>query len=282
MMIIEILLASATIYILLSFACLYLAHALPRNPVVNPPDWGNITDIKLNTRDSREIEVWRIEPDNPLQPEKVVVLAHGWGRNRDRMVDRARMFGKWGYTTVIHSARDHGGSSPKRFMNAPKFAEDIETVIRWIGKPVILYGHSAGAAGAIIAASRMPENITHLFMEGSYADPRKALLNLYTRFNLFFGFVFARTVIFLMDMLYEFRLDAISPVNLAEKITCPVMIIHGENDNRIPSDNAYRLKNGFTHGKTHFFIARGRGHSDSSDSPDYPAAVRQFLNAYSG
>ncbi len=58
------------------------------------------------------------------------------------MVPRARMFARLGFTTVIHSARDHGNSSPKKFMNAVKFAEDIEAVIKWVGEPVRLYGHS--------------------------------------------------------------------------------------------------------------------------------------------
>ena len=96
----------------------------------------------------------RVEPDTPSKG--IVLLAHGWGRNRDRMVNRARMFGSMGYTTVIHSARDHGQSTSCRFMNAMKFCEDIEAVLNWVGEPVILYGHSAGAGGAIIAAERNP------------------------------------------------------------------------------------------------------------------------------
>jgi pimeloyl-ACP methyl ester carboxylesterase len=101
--------------------------------------------------------VWRIEPDG--ESRGTILLAHGWGRNRDRMVNRARMFGSMGYTTVIHSARDHGNSSPRRVMNSLSFAEDIEAVIDWIGAPAILYGHSAGSAAAIITAARKPESI---------------------------------------------------------------------------------------------------------------------------
>ena len=101
------------------------------------------------------LDVWRIEPEG--ESRGIVVLAHGWSRNRDRMVPRARMFARMGFTTVIHSARDHGNSSRKRSMNAVKFAEDIEAVLQWVGEPVILYCHSAGSAGAIIACDwRVP------------------------------------------------------------------------------------------------------------------------------
>jgi len=37
-------------------------------------------------------------------------------------------------------------------VNAVTFAEDIETVLRWVGRPVILYGHSAGSVAAAIVA----------------------------------------------------------------------------------------------------------------------------------
>ncbi len=44
-------------------------------------------------------------------------------------------------------------------MNAFRFAEDIEAVLKWIDEPVLLYGHSAGAAATVIAAHRSQERI---------------------------------------------------------------------------------------------------------------------------
>ena len=80
------------------------------------------------------------------------------------MVDRARIFGKMGFTTIMHSARDHGGSTSHRFMNALRFAEDIESVLKWVNEPVLLYGHSAGAAAAAIAAHKNSEIVNLLFL----------------------------------------------------------------------------------------------------------------------
>lgn len=153
------------IYLLLCTLMVYVVQQVPRNPVKDPPDWGNVTDTRIPAEGGGFLEVWRIEPPGDLKG--IVVFAHGWGRNRDRMVGRARIFAGWGYTAVIHSARDHGNSSPKRLMNAARFSEDIEAVMNWVGEPVILYGHSAGSAGAIIAANRCPSSIRALFLEAS-------------------------------------------------------------------------------------------------------------------
>ena len=265
----------AAAYLLASVYLTYLLHRIPRRPVREFPKWGRVTDTRIATADNGEIEVWRIEPGG--KSRGIVVLAHGWGRNRDRMVPRARIFGNLGFTTVIHSARDHGNSSPKAFMNAFRFAEDIEAVLQWINEPVVLYGHSIGAAGAILAAHRNRDQIKLLFLEGCYARSKGALRNLYCAYNRVFGLFFAYTVVFFMDILYGFKMDSISPVRLAPEIEADVLIIHGEKDQNFPVENACRLKDAFPSGKAEIFIAKGADHSSSSLAPGYREAIESFV-----
>ena len=85
-------------YLLLSLYFTYLVHQIPRRPVKDFPDWGHVTDTKIPTVDGGMLEIWRIEPED--QSRGIVVLAHGWSRNRGRMVSRARVFGEMGFTTV--------------------------------------------------------------------------------------------------------------------------------------------------------------------------------------
>jgi len=265
-------------YIIVTLYLTYLVHQIPRKPVSEKPDWGRITDVKIPAVDGGFLEVWRIEPEG--QSKGIVVFAHGWGRNRDRMVPRARMFGEWGFTTVIHSARDHGGSSSCKLMNAMKFAEDIEAVLDWINQPVILYGHSAGAGGSIIAASRNQGRINLLFLEACYAYTKKALLNLYRWYNPFFGKYFAPVVLFWMDLLYKKRMDRFSPAVLAAKLRMPVMLVHGEKDQRFPLDYAITVKNQIPPGQVEMFIGKDADHSESSETPGYRKALKAFLDRY--
>jgi len=276
MTLIYILAGLVVVYLVLTIWLTYIVHQFPRKPVSDPPDWGKITDTRIPTVGGGFLEIWRIDPESPAKA--VVVFAHGWSRNRDRMVARARYFGKWGFSTVIHSARDHGRSSPRRFMNAMKFAEDIEAVLTWVDDPVILYGHSAGAAGAIIAASRNPEKIRLLFLEGCYADTKEALLNLYRWYNHFMGTFFGPMILFWMNVMYRNGLNKISPKRLAPKIKAPVMIIHGEKDQRFPARYALELQNCFAGDGAELYVAPGADHSDSSKTPGYAAAVKSFLD----
>ena len=266
------------LYLIFSLFLTYLVQQIPRHSVHDPPDWGNILDSKIPAADGGILEVWRIEPERPSRG--TVVFAHGWSRNRDRMVARARYFGCWGFTTVIHSARDHGQSSPCRFMNAMRFCEDIEAVLTWVDVPVILYGHSAGAAGAIIAAERNPDKIKLLFLEACYADTKEALLSLYRWVNPFFGMIFGPMILYWMNLFYRNKLAAVSPARLAPSLKMPVMMIHGEKDQRFPLQFAQKLKNSFSPNQVELYVAPGAGHSDSSKTPGYQSAVILFLDRF--
>lgn len=266
------------LYVVLTLILTYLVHQLPRKPVIDPPDWGRVTDTRIPSVDGGSLEVWRVEPEGPSRG--VVVLAHGWSRNRDRMVHRARVFGKMGFTTVMHSARDHGASTRNRFMNAFRFAEDIETVMKWIGEPVLLYGHSAGAAGAAIAAGHHPGMVKLLFLEGCYSRTKPALRSLYQNYNRIFGLLFARAVVAWMDLFYRFRMDSVSPIRLAPHLDLPVLIIHGENDAAFPLHEARHLRDSFPAGRAEFFVGAGADHSGSSLTPHYPPAIQAFVDRH--
>ena len=280
MTILYVLMAMAGVYGLVTLVLTYIVQQFPRNPVLDPPDWGQVDDVTLDTAGGGSIEVWRITPDGASCG--TILFMHGWGRNRDRMVGRARIFARWGFTTVMLSARDHGNSSPSRMMNIMKFAEDIEAVLNWLDEPVLLYGHSAGSGGALIAASRNPEKIQLLFLEGVFAETYEALMHLYMWASPFFGRCFGPTILFWMNLFYRGRLRRMTPCRLAGDIKLPVMLIHGENDRRFPVRFAYQLQACFSSAPVTLYVAEGASHSSSSATPGYRPAIRHFLEHQGG
>jgi pimeloyl-ACP methyl ester carboxylesterase len=163
-------------------------------------------------------------------------------------------------------------------MNAARFGEDIMAVLEWVGEPVLLYGHSAGAAGAILAAHRHQNRIKALFLEGCYADTETALRSLYRWVHPLFGKYCGPLLIATLKLLYgRNRLRDYSPEVLAPDLEMPVMLIHGAGDRRFPLACARRLKGALGNGVTEIFVAPGAGHSDSSRDPSYPGAIESFL-----
>ncbi len=269
---------TAALFLGLSLLLTWAVHHYPRRSVNDKPDWGKILDERIPTANGKELEVWRIDPEG--HSRGVILFTHGWGRNRDRMVARARIFGKLGYTTVLHSARDHGNSDPQSWMNVLKFAEDIESVMAWLGQSVILYGHSAGSVAAAIVASRNKGAINLLFLEACYAHTRPALISLYCWYNPFVGTVFGHMILFWMVLLYRRSLDSVSPARLAESFDMPVMLIHGEKDRRFSLSFARELKRCLNPDESEIYIAKDAGHSDSSKTAGYTPAVKGFIERY--
>jgi pimeloyl-ACP methyl ester carboxylesterase len=265
-------------YLLLTLWLTYLVQQIPRHPVTDPPDWGHVEDLRVPTVEGGSLETWRVRPDGPSRG--TVVLVHGWGRNRDRMVHRARLFGRWGFTAVVFSVRDHGRSTPRRFMNAVRFAEDTVSVLDWVGEPVVLYGHSAGSAGALIAAVRRPEAVRLLILEGSYARTGEALLSLYRWVHPLFGRCFGPMIVFWMQLFYRGLPEACSPVLQAPRVRAPVLLVHGADDRRFPVRFARTLRDGFAPGQAELFVAEGAGHSDASRTAGYGEAVLRFLSRH--
>jgi fermentation-respiration switch protein FrsA (DUF1100 family) len=60
----------------------------------------------------------------------------------------------------------------------------------------------------------------------------------------------------------------------------PVMLIHGENDRRFPLAFALELKRSFAPEQVALYVAQGAGHSDSSRTPGYTAAIKSFLDRH--
>jgi pimeloyl-ACP methyl ester carboxylesterase len=267
------------LYLAATLLVTYLIHQIPRKPVVDKPDWGKVTDFRIPVCNGKSLEVWKIEPDG--KSRGIVLLIHGWSRNRDRMTHRGRFFGKWGYTVIIPSVRDHGNSSPQIGMNALRFSEDIQSIMDWIGEPVILYGHSAGSGGAAIAAWKQPEMVKLLFLEGSYPYTDEMLLSLFRYHGRWFYFFFGKAVLFWMNLFYRGKLDRLSPAVLAPDLKMPVMVIHGEKDQRFPVSFAFAIKDKLKKDLSEIYIAPGARHSEASHTPGYAGAVKAFLDRFS-
>lgn len=266
---------SGVSYLTVALILSYGLQRIPRMPVVDRPDWGRVEDVVIPAADGGWLEVWRVTPDRPNGLG--IVLAHGWGRNRDRMVGRARVFARWGYTTIMHSSRDHGNSSALAAVSVMSFCEDIESVLDWIEEPVLLYGHSAGSGGAIIAAVRNPDRVRLLFLEAVYFDTRDALIHLYRWGNRLLGTLFGPAIVVVLNVFYKGFLDLLSPRRMAGHVAMPVMIVHGENDHRFPQRFARQLSGAFKSGQVSLFIAPGARHSTSFQVRGTPIRISRFL-----
>jgi pimeloyl-ACP methyl ester carboxylesterase len=87
-------------------------------------------------------------------------------------------------------------------------------------------------------------------------------------------------IIVWLNLFYGNKLETVSPARLAPALTMPVMLVHGEKDRRFPLGFALTLRDSFAPGQADLYVAEGVGHSESSQTPGYAAAVRSFLERH--
>ena len=91
-----------------------------------------------------------------------IVVVHGWESNRGRTFAHVRYLHAAGFHCLVFDVRGHGDSPSETLpINVPEFADDTIAAVRWLAaRPEVsavgVLGHSMGAAGAIVAASREP------------------------------------------------------------------------------------------------------------------------------
>ena len=91
-----------------------------------------------------------------------IVVVHGWESNRGRTFAHVRYLHAAGFHCLVFDVRGHGDSPSETLpINIPEFADDTIAAVRWLAaRPEVsavgVLGHSMGAAGAIVAASREP------------------------------------------------------------------------------------------------------------------------------
>jgi len=283
-----LLFGSFTLYLILVIIIRYLFSKYPRNPYPDRPDWGRVEDILIPGRNSKYLDGWVVYPEhiaqelgnvsigNPkIADYKTILFVHGWGRDKGRMVSRARRFAQKEFISIFFSAQDHGKSSKVRQgMNIVCYKEDIEDIIAWWKNPLILVGHSLGGGAALLVAQS--DLVKAVIAEAPpYAFPNdfkylyKLGLKALTRFFL--------PGIILIHMLQrkKYQKTDYSPLAIAEMIDKPVLLIHGMKDEIFPPENTVLLGKKIKNSQV--WLPEESSHYNLENHPEYALKVEKFI-----
>lgn len=261
-------------YLFLIFLLTFYFAKVPRTIYDAYPDFGIVEDLRIPVG-KKEIELWVVRNNTPT--ENTVILVHAWGRDRGRMVCRAEKWSKLGFNTIIISARDHG-KSDKMFtgQHILRFAEDIEAVVDWWAKPVVLHGHSIGGGSSILVASRNP------LVKGVVAEaaPRVILSGLKEFYKPFPDWL---TSVFYLGIKLIFRLlmiwheaDEYNPIMAAEKIKVPMLLLYARDDEIFHDiDRIEKAWSALENTKVVLF--NKGGHSTMSKQESYDNVLANFI-----
>ncbi|MGS2742131.1 alpha/beta hydrolase [Halomonas sp. LS-001] len=197
--------------------------------------------VHFTTQGKRMLEAWWL----PVKtPRGQVVITHGWGANRATLLPLAPLLMAAGWSVLLIDVRNHGNSDSDTFSSMPRFAEDIEAALHWLKRhqaplPTALIGHSVGAAATLLSASRR-DDIVAVVSLSSFAHPDGMMRRWLAAKGLPF-FPLGWYVIRYVENVIGHRFDDIAPLTTLPLIRCPVLLVHGEDDEVIPLSDAQHL-----------------------------------------
>jgi pimeloyl-ACP methyl ester carboxylesterase len=207
-----------------------------------------------------------------------IVFVHGIGNNRagDEALAISKELVAHGYDVLLFDLRGHGGSEGGRLSGGYFERTDVLGAFDYLvargerPERIALLGFSLGAATALLAAAEEPR-IEAVIADSPYARasdliaeeaarrtpvPRAVVPVFLPGANLI-----ARTF-------YGFDLGDLQPVRAVTRLNYPILLIHGEADERIPARQS-ELILARAHPESELWLVGGAGHVDAfSVQPD--------------
>jgi pimeloyl-ACP methyl ester carboxylesterase len=209
-------------------------------------------------------------PSGVADPSAVtLIVQHGLGSNAGDMLMNTLCLAREGRWNLFYlNFRGHGGSEGRLTSLGPLELRDLESAITFLKrtKPeetrrLGIYGHSLGAAVAIVGAARHPE-LEAVIAESPFSRASFAVV----RFaRLFYGipaFPFMAIALFLAGLRLGVSVRSFAPVEEIGKIAPrPLLLIHAERDERIPLNDMRALMEAAGEPKE-LWVAPGAGHGE--------------------
>jgi len=193
-----------------------------------------------------------------------VILVHGWGANAQMMLPLARCFHRAGMNVLLYDARNHGKSDRDSFSSLPRFAEDLGCAIEWAkqrdpSQKIVVFGHSIGAAAAMLAASHRTDIDLVIGLSG-FAHPNLVMNRHLDRPWL--PKVLRPLIMNYIQWVIGYRFEEIAPMNRIRHIQCPVLLMHGTEDTVVPISDMHLIEqNAPSENPVQLIEIEGAGHN---------------------
>ncbi|GAB4092802.1 alpha/beta hydrolase [Flaviaesturariibacter terrae] len=211
----------------LSLALTGVRMPRPQNAAV--PDTACQT---VELQDDQRLEAWWIPV---AAPKGAVLLLHGYGGSRAGMLDKARIFRRLGYSTLLLDFRGAGGSGGNQCTIGYKEADDVVAAYRFLRQRdpnIYLFGTSMGAAAALRALAVDSLPVRGAILECPFGSMQQTVRNRFAMQGVP-AFPLANLLLFWGGVENGFNAFAHNPETYARSVRCPVLLLWGGRDVKV-------------------------------------------------
>lgn len=212
----------------------------PRPLNKKTPD-KNFKTIRLKS--NKEIECWLIKTEDA---KGTVVLFHGYGGEKSSMLDKADVFQRLGFNTLLVDFMGAGGSEGNQTTIGFKEADQVKTCVEFLRrggeKNIVLFGTSLGAAAIMKAMHDYTLPVISIIIECPFGTMLQTVKNRFTTMHVP-TFPMANLLVFWGGVLNGFNAFDHNPVDYAKEINCPTLLFYGAKDEKVTAEETRAIFN---------------------------------------
>lgn len=262
-------------------------------PAINPVQLSPVTMVKYQARDGLTVPAYLTLPrGRDAKGLPLIVLPHGGPFVRDQWEydPLVQFFANRGYAVLQPQFRGSTGFG-KEFVTkgygewGRKMQDDLDDGVEWLTKTgqidpkrVCIVGSSYGGYAAMWGAIRNPDRYR---CAASYAGVSDLPAMMRFDRRLFAATRYFREWRTKIGGEGKIDLAAISPINSASSLRIPVLIGHGEKDERVPVKQSRKMVETLTKAgadvTSAFYKESGHGFDNAADLENWLSQLEKFL-----
>ncbi|WP_420155237.1 alpha/beta hydrolase [Siphonobacter sp.] len=253
---------------------------IPKRSVNETPDWPYQT-IRLKNERNQTLVGWY----SPVEeaPKGTVILWHGHGSAKSRVLAEATYFRRLGYAVALFDFRAHGQSDGNVCTIGYHETNDVKTVYDWVRakgeQRIILWGMSMGAATILKAIPEFNLQPTKVIVECPFASLEDAVRGRLRSLHLPEQ-PLANLLLFYGGLERNLKAWEYQPAEYARKLTMPVLLQWGRSDPRVSRDETDRIYYNLASSQKQLVIYQESGHQSfcRHETDRWERTVHNFLN----
>ncbi len=236
-----------------------------------------IKNINLSTVDDVPISAWYIKNGW----DKVVILLSGRHSNREKNIEKARLYLKKGYSVIMPDLRATGKSGGDRISYGWKERKDVLAIYQYLKgegyKDIAAHGFSMGAATICYSYLHMV-NFSFVVLESCYAVLGKAYEGAFKKYRV--PSTLLKGIRPMSEYFSGYKEENMQPKNLIHLIKCPLLVMAGDDEKIVSKKATLTLfkNNQSKLAKLHFFHDAEHENFSESYKDEYVEVLGEFLD----
>ncbi|MFD1362866.1 alpha/beta hydrolase [Lentibacillus salinarum] len=223
--------------------------------------------------------------DHDSTNNKAVILAHGFRNTGDDMGKLAKLYYDEGFDILLPDARGHGESAGDYigygWHDRLDYLDWINLLVNVYGaEDIILHGNSMGAAMVLMTSGEeLPEEVKGIIADSGYSTVKNELAHQLQHLYGLPSFPLLDVTSMITKIRAGYFLGEASAIEQVKENTRPLFIIHGEEDELVPTDMAHDIYEA-AGGDKELWLVPETGHTKAFDNVtgEYQDHVKAFVD----